>query len=378
MATSSYAGTDDAAPGRAGRVLAFAYFLVFALALCTLGAMTFFGHASDGDPVARLAMPVRHVSRAAPIKSASLPPPIQNAGTPGPILPGPNAQVPPNAPPPSTVTPGASEPPTSGPNLTVDPALIEKTAEGPLPRIANDGRTPMNAYAPPATTDKGFRIAIVISGLGISAKGTALAIQQLPPAVTLAFAPYESDVAKWVAEARRQGHEVLLEVPMEPYDFPDSDPGPHTLRAAVGEETNTQRLQWAMTRFTGYAGITNLLGGRLLADGDSLEPIMTYVARRGLLFYDSGPQNRSVAPEVAKRINAPYVQSEITLDTIQTGMEIDARLSELEKLARTNGSAAASGFLLPVTIDRVANWAKGLEGRGFVLVPASAIVAQSK
>jgi polysaccharide deacetylase 2 family uncharacterized protein YibQ len=59
-------------------------------------------------------------------------------------------------------------------------------------------------------------------------------------------------------------------------------------------------------------------------------------------------------------------------------MEIDARLSELEKLARTNGSAAATGFLLPVTIDRVANWAEGLEGRGFVLVPASAIVAPSK
>ena len=106
----------------------------------------------------------------------------------------------------------------------------------------------------------------VISGLGISAKATSAAIAGLPADVTLAFAPYDDDVQRWVSEARRQGHEVLLELPMEPYDFPDSDPGPHTLRAGVGEESNTQRLTWSLTRFTGYAGVTNLLGGRFLGD----------------------------------------------------------------------------------------------------------------
>jgi polysaccharide deacetylase 2 family uncharacterized protein YibQ len=262
--------------------------------------------------------------------------------------------------------------------LVADPALIEQSEQGPLPRIANDGREPMTAYAPPAPGGKAPRIAIVISGLGISARSTSAAIKELPENVTLAFAPYADDVQRWVVEARRDGHEVLLEIPMEPYDFPDSDPGPHTLRAAVGEESNMQRLIWSLTRFTGYAGVTNLLGGRLLADGDSLEPVMTYLARRGVLFFDSGPQAHSVAPDIARRIAAPYVQSAVSLDTIQTGMEIDARLSELEKLARTNGRAAATGFLYPVTIERVANWAHGLSGRGFVLVPVSALVVATK
>jgi polysaccharide deacetylase 2 family uncharacterized protein YibQ len=271
-----------------------------------------------------------------------------------------------------------TRPVLAGRNLVADPALIEQTAQGPLPRIAADGRMPMTAYAPPVLPTRNPRIAIVVSGLGISARATAAAIQGLPPGVTLAFAPYENDVQRWVAEARRTGHEVLLEVPMEPVDFPDSDPGPHTLRAAAGEETNTDRLTWSLTRFTGYAGITNLLGGRMLADTDSLEPVMIYVARRGLLFFDSGPAARSVAPDIARRINAPYVQSAVTLDTIQTGMEIDARLSQLEQLARTNGTAAGTSFVLPVIIERISNWAKGLEGRGFVLVPASAIVSPSK
>jgi len=354
------------------QTLALAYFGVFAALLLLLGAIAWFGRPSDGDPVARIALPAHAVKRTA----ANLRPAVP---APAPHVAAPVASAPPaTALPPQVVPANVDKPVVLGKNLVADPALIEQTPQGPLPRIAADGRTPMAAYAPPVPPFRGPRIAIVVSDLGISAKGTAAAIQGLPAAITLAFAPYEDDVARWVGEARRTGHEVLLEVPMEPYDFPDSDPGPHTLRAAVGEESNTERLDWSLTRFTGYAGITNFLGARFLSDPDSLEPVMTYVARRGLLFFDSSPSGKSVAPDVAKRINAPYVQSAVVLDTIQTGMEIDARLSQLEQLARAKGSAAGTASVSPVTIERIANWAKGLQGRGFVLVPASAIVAPSK
>ncbi len=377
-------------------MLALAWIVVFFALAAGIAATAWFGRPSDGDPVVTIKVsvpkqasaPPRHVATVATPNAAMMFPAMTPVG-PVPAVVAPPATaamggLPPtqNAPatplPPALVPPTITKPVLAGRNLVADPALIEQSPQGPLPRIAADGRMPMNAYAPPVLPTRTPRIAIVVSGLGFSAKATAAAIQNLPPAVTLAFAPYENDVQRWVTEARRTGHEVLLEVPMEPYDFPDSDPGPHTLRAAAGEETNTERLVWSLTRFTGYAGVTNLLGGRFLADPDSLEPVMTYVARRGLLFFDSGPAARSVAPDVARRIGAPYVQSAVALDTIQSGMEIDAQLSELEKLARTNGSAAGTSFVLPVVIDRISNWAKGLQGRGFVLVPASAIVAPSK
>jgi polysaccharide deacetylase 2 family uncharacterized protein YibQ len=59
-------------------------------------------------------------------------------------------------------------------------------------------------------------------------------------------------------------------------------------------------------------------------------------------------------------------------------MEIDHQLSELENQARAHGSASGSGYTYPVTLERVAQWASGLGGRGFVLVPASAIVRTNK
>ncbi|HUO94222.1 MAG TPA: divergent polysaccharide deacetylase family protein [Rhizomicrobium sp.] len=367
MAANSFAAWDHTR--RMAQTLALAYFIFFACLLALLAGIAFLGRPSDGDPVARLELkppPARHVHQAAAHPPAST----------APISVAPSRPATPV--PPQVVPSNVDKPVVVGKNLVADPALIEATPQGPLPRIGSDGRMPMTAYAPPIPTAKGPRIAIVVGDLGISAKGTAAAIQGLPPGVTLAFAPYEEDVGRWVGEARRTGHEVLLEVPMEPFDFPDSDPGPHTLRAAVGEESNTERLVWSLTRFTGYAGITNFLGGRFLSDADSLEPVMTYVARRGLLFFDSSPQGKTVAPDVARRINAPYVQSTTALDTIQTGMEIDARLSQLEQLARVNGSASGTASVSPIVIERIANWAKGLQGRGFVLVPASAIVAAPK
>jgi polysaccharide deacetylase 2 family uncharacterized protein YibQ len=265
----------------------------------------------------------------------------------------------------------------AGRALIADPALIENSPQGPLPRVADDGRMPMTAYAAPALSGK-FRIAIVVSGLGLSAKATRAALAGLPPAVTLAFAPYASDVQHWISQARQEGHEALLEVPMEPFDFPDSDPGPHTLRAGVERDANGERLAWVLSRATGYAGVTNLLGQRFLADADALSPTLTQLARRGLYFYDDGAVAQSAAVDVAARLSAPFVKANETLDDIQTALEIDRQLAGLETAARAHGSAVGSAFLYPISIERIALWSKGLEKRGFVLVPLSAIVSAPK
>ena len=358
----------DARPRAGLRLLALAYFILFAILVLGGIAIVLFGDPHAGDRVVRFTLNEQPSNVAAtPVHPAPVAPPGTPEAKPG-------EPVPPPAIVPSQVT----QPVFAGRSLVADPALIESTDNGPLPRIAADGTPPQRAYAGAALDNGHPRIAIVVTGLGISAKATADALARLPPQVTLAFAPYAQDVQRWVAEARRQGHEVLLEVPMEPYDFPDSDPGPHTLRSGVGEDANTEKLVWSLTRFTGYTGVTNLLGGRLMSDPDSLEPVLTYLARRGLLFYDNGAASHSAAPDVAARTGVSYAQATATIDTIQTAMEIDRELSELEAQARAHGTASGSGFIYPVTIERVSQWAQGLSGRGFVLVPASAIVLPKK
>ncbi len=263
-------------------------------------------------------------------------------------------------------------------NLVSDPALLAQTPDGPLPVIAADGRAPLQAYARAFNAaDTRPRVAIVIGGLGISASATKLALDHLPPAVTLSFAPYASDIQHWVDGARGAGHEVLVEVPMEPFDFPATDPGPYTLTAAVSADENTRRLSWALSRFTGYVGVTNLLGGRFLGEAGALNPVLAIIGKRGLLFFDNGANSHSLAAETAAQVNTPAVTGAIVLDAVQSRQAIAAKLAELEARANAQGAAAASGFLYPVTIQTVVEWASTLDKRGLVLAPISAAIPRS-
>lgn len=364
--TANEGGTREPSSRRNGaRALAIAYLCVFVLLIGFGTAVELFGnpHAHESVVHLRVITTTPRAAKAAAVPEAA---PV--------FAPAPAAPVAPSVT--RRATPVA--PLYAGTALIADPALIEATDQGPLPRIAADGRTPMQAYAGQVGDPSKPRIAVVIGGLGISAEATATALANLPPQVTLAFAPYAADVQRWVTKARYLGHEVLLEVPMEPFDFPDSDAGQHTLRAGVAADANSERLKWALTRFTGYTGVTNLLGARLLSDSDSLEPVLSYLAQRGLLFFDNSVAGHSVAPAVASHTGTAFAQTNATIDSIQTAMEIDHALSELETEARARGFASGTGFIYPITVERVAQWAQGLGSRGFVLVPASAIVTTTK
>ena len=149
----------------------------------------------------------------------------------------------------------------------VDPRLLEKSRYGMIPVVA-DGLKPFTVYAAEADRAKAARmptVSIVVGGLGVGAAKTTDAIMKLPAAVTLAFTPYGSDPGKLAERARAQRHEILLQVPMEPFDYPDNDPGPQTLLTTLSPEQNLDRLYWHLSRFQGYAGIANFMGARFVA-----------------------------------------------------------------------------------------------------------------
>jgi polysaccharide deacetylase 2 family uncharacterized protein YibQ len=264
----------------------------------------------------------------------------------------------------------------SGGSLIADPALIEDSATGPLPRVAKDGRTPLAAYARAfEANDKRPRIALVIRGLGVGSSNTSLALTQLSPEIDFAFVPFAADLQGDVDKARGAGHEVLLEVPMEPFDFPDSDPGPHALLAGASSEENIKRMDWALSRATGYVGVMNLLGGRFMGEEHAIEPILAAVTKRGLLFFDNGASTSSVAITAARHVKAPIATGTMTIDNIQTQAAIDAKLAELETAARQDGYAIGVASAYPVTIARIGEWAMSAGARGFQLVPVSALAS---
>ncbi|MGH6673553.1 MAG: divergent polysaccharide deacetylase family protein [Xanthobacteraceae bacterium] len=274
--------------------------------------------------------------------------------------------------------PHAIEPPAKS---DVMQKFIEMTPQGPLPKIAADGVRPEDAFAQPIKPIPGNpdapRVALIVTGLGISAKLTADAIAKLPGPVTLAFIPYGND-ADWVARARARGHEILLQVPMEPFDYPDNDPGPETLLTSLPPEQNMDRLHWLMSRFQGYVGLINMMGARFTASDGVLTPVLRETARRGLIFVDDGSNPRSIAGRIAAANNLPFARAEITLDAVPTPGEIDQALGRLEIAARQHHTAVGIASALPVSIAHIAKWAKSAASRGVLLIPITAAALKDK
>jgi len=264
----------------------------------------------------------------------------------------------------------------------LDQKMLETTRHGAIPQIGPDDARPSALYAHPRQLPSNLkdspRIAIVVGGLGISASGTADAFTKLPEPVTLAIAPYGTDLEKLVEHARAENHEVLLQVPMEPFDYPDNDPGPQTLLTSLTSEQNVDRLHWLMSRFQGYVGIASYMGARFTASEQALAPVLREAAKRGLIYVDDGASPRSVAGQIAGSYNLPFAKADLVLDAVPTPVEIDRALARLEMLARDNGSAVGLATAQPGAIARIAEWAKKVEGRGFVLVPITMVALKAK
>jgi polysaccharide deacetylase 2 family uncharacterized protein YibQ len=265
---------------------------------------------------------------------------------------------------------------TPGPVADPDPALAEPapgSTSDLLPRIAADGRMPMQVYA------AGFdsrtrrpRVGLLMAGVGLNQNDSDSVIHALPGGVTLAISPYAQNVAKLLSAARLAEHEYLLSVPMEPQGFPLNDPGKQALMTNLSPEQNQTRLEWLLARIGGYVGVTgaegSLRGERFASLPDEINPILAQLAKRGLLYVDPRP---GAAP-------LPLVWSrtvDLVVDEPGAAADIDAKLVQLAQLAREKGSALGfAGAVRPVTTQRLAAWASGLPADGLVLAPVSALV----
>jgi len=262
-------------------------------------------------------------------------------------------------------------------NLSVahlpDRALIEMSEQGPLPARAADGRRPFDVYARPWSGARGARVAIVIGGLAVSQTGTQEAIAKLPAEVTLAFAPQGNSIGRWMQEARRAGHELVMQLPLEPFDYPNVNPGRNTLTVDATPRENIHRLHWTLSRTTNYTTVMNYMGALFSANREAMEPVMAELGRRGLGYLDDGSSARSVAPELALQGRVPLAVGDATIDAVQERGAILSKLDQLEATARAKGFAVGIGSAFGVTIDTVAAWVGEARRRGIEIVPISAV-----
>lgn len=254
-----------------------------------------------------------------------------------------------------------------------DPALLEQGRFGALPRVGADGRTSIRAYAGQFDRqDMRPRVGIIVADIGISNAQTEDAIRRLPPAVTFAISPYAPRAAQVAERLRAKGAEALIGLPLEPAGYPLNDPGNRALLTGRSAPENMANLEWVLSRFPGYVGTIGVVGGmrgeRFAAMEQSYLALQESLRNRGLLFVDARPGVAGPARAWGRAVD-------VILDEPATRSEIERRLGELEAIAKARGSGLGLAHAAtPVVVDRLVAWAAGLEQRGLILAPVSALI----
>jgi uncharacterized protein len=258
-------------------------------------------------------------------------------------------------------------PPTPKPAPPADAVTAPPTP----PRSAEQPAWLRFAVAAPPAGERP-RVAIVIDDCGLDRPRTARAIG-LPAAVTLSFMTYAPDVSSQTEQAHSAGHELLVHVPMQPISA-RMDMGPNGLAIGQSHEEMLRRLNWGLDQFGGYVGINNHLGSRFTADPQAMYWVLAELKARGLLFLDSRTVGNSQGEMIAALEEVPYAGRDVFLDDVQRAPAVEARLKDVEAVARKKGTAIAIGHPHDATLVALNLWIAGLPRAGIVLVPLTDIV----
>ena len=254
-----------------------------------------------------------------------------------------------------------------------NPELIEKTEAGDLPVIGSDGTKPWRFYSKPFERKRNQpMVAIIISGLGQIRTTTEDALK-LHEYFTVSFSPYVQDVFSWNAAARASGHEMLVDLPLQPTTYPAADPGPHGLLLEKGQSDVEKHLQWLMARFPTSMGFLTPQSDAFTSNEEAFRFLMQSLANRGLLLVMGHEPLKKESREQIDASQKTIVIGDLLLDEDLSASSIQSRLSQLEDLAKKHGYAIGIAQPYPITIEQLRLWSEALAEKNVILVPVSAI-----
>lgn len=253
-------------------------------------------------------------------------------------------------------------------------AITEQAEKGLIPTAGRDGTLPWKYYARPASPQAGTKpmVAILFTNLGLSRPLTE-EVLKLPHTFTLSFSPYASDAKVWARKARGEGFESLIDLPMEPANFPISDPGPYGLLNSLDAAENSNRMHWTLSRYPGFIGVVAPTSEKMTSNVSAMRSVLTELTARGVLFlYRKTPQNRELE-DLARKQSLIALGVDSVIDEDLSPASIARQLNELTALAARQGYAVGIAHSYPPTLRALELWMETLPSKNVDAVPVSAI-----
>lgn len=227
----------------------------------------------------------------------------------------------------------------------------------------------LRRLAPDPRASVGSRVAVIVDQIG-ARRDVFDALRDLGRRVTLALLPVPA-AASIAREASRSGMEILLDLPMEPYRYPQLDPGPGALLMAMTPDEIRRLVARHLDGLPGVVGVTNHMGSRLTEDRARMRAVLDVLATRRLFLVDAYASNLSVAYDEARSAGVRAARRQGLVDASRGEVGERASWEEVAGWAERRGEVIVLAPGQPLTARLLHEYVPRWEARGLKLVPVS-------
>lgn len=191
------------------------------------------------------------------------------------------------------------------------------------------------------------KLAIVIDDVGYHLKEDA-AIFAMPREISVAIIPAAPYARARNQEAKSQGRDILIHMPMQPVSAVKIEDGGLHLGMSVAQVND--RVNTAKNIVRDAIGMNNHMGSAATADPQLMTYLMTALQEKHLFFLDSRTIGKSVAGKIAKEQGVRSLDRHIFLDDSNEFADVQRQFKAAIHYARKHGTAIAIGHPRPNTI----------------------------
>jgi len=214
-------------------------------------------------------------------------------------------------------------------------------------------------------------IAIVLDDWGYNVHNLPV-LEQIHVPLTLSILPNLPYSGKVALEAEKRGFEVILHLPMEPYEKFRLEQG--TILTSMDAQHIRAIVKRDLDAIHYAKGASNHMGSKATGDLRVMGIVFEELKKRNLYFLDSLVSPKTVSDAAAQRAGVRFVRRDVFLDNKEDPMYIRGQAYKLKAKASLYGQAVGIGHDRSVTLKTLKEIIPELEKEGYRFVFVSQLV----
>jgi len=207
-------------------------------------------------------------------------------------------------------------------------------------------------------------IALIIDDFGYRNDDISDGFLYLDAKLTCAVIPGHAHSSSFGKKAIRQGHEVIIHMPMENIGENRGEEE-FVLQVGMDPDKIKNRVQKAFYQIPEAIGMNNHQGSKATADSLVMNSVASVLKEQNKFFIDSRTTSKTVAESIMNNWKVPVARRNVFLDNDSDEEKIEKQLLSLVEIAKRDGFAIGIGHVKQSTLNVLRKQIPELKKKGF-------------